>query len=229
MWQRVFQLLSNGKHCFNMAMSFLCCAHFIMCFGGCNSFFPRRNGPPPEFELPVNQVQNPLFIPQGDREFIWNQIVDELDNSFQIQREQRIHLESGILTEGFIETRPKVGSTLLEPWRTDSTSGYERWHATLQSIRRTARARVIPVENGYLLDLVVLKELEDVDKPVQASAGAIIQRHDSTLVREQVPPGTFSITPGWISLGRDISLEQTMLANLKSRLCDTTTPSVLKE
>jgi hypothetical protein len=76
---------------------------------------------------------------------------------------------------------------------------------------------------------MVLKELEDVDKPVQASAGAVIQRYDNSLVREQVPPGTFSITPGWIPLGRDVTLEQKMLANLKSRLCNPNLPAEVKQ
>lgn len=179
-----------------------------------------------EEEMPVSAgiVSNPLFIPAGDREFIWNQIVDEIDNYFTIQREERVQLVSGILTEGQIVTRPRVGATFLEPWRPDSTTRYERALATLQSIRRTLRARVIPVEEGQLLDVVVLKELEHLDRPAQATAGALIAPHDSTLVREEVPPGTFSVTPGWISLGRDVALEQRILNNLRGRLCNPSTP-----
>jgi hypothetical protein len=169
-------------------------------------------------------VPNPLPIPAGDREFIWNQIVDELDNYFVIQREQRVQLVSNVLTEGQIQTRPRVGATFLEPWRPDSTTPYERTLATFQSIRRTARARVIPVENGTLLDLTVLKELEHMERPAQATAGALIARHDSSIIREEVPPGTFSVTPGWISLGRDIALEQRILNNLRGRLCNPATP-----
>lgn len=194
---------------------------------GCGLF--RSRAADPEFSNVENGpngglISNPLFIPGGEREFVWNQIIDEIDNYFTIQREARIQVVGGVLTEGTIETRFKTGSTYLEPWRIDSSPGYEKLHATLQSIRRSARARLIPVENGYMLNVIVHKELEDVDKPVQASAGAMIQRHDSSLVREQVPPGTFSITPGWISQGRDVTLEQQILANLKSRLCDLNTP-----
>jgi len=172
-------------------------------------------------------VDNPLFIPAGDREFVWNQIVDELDNYFTIAREERVQAVGGILTEGQILTRPQPGATFLEPWRADSTTRYERTHATLQSLRRTARARVIPVQDGQLLDLVVLKELEHLDKPVQATAGAVIARHDQSVIREEVPPGTFSITPGWISQGRDVALEQRILNNLRGRLCNPATPNKL--
>jgi hypothetical protein len=201
----------------------------VLCCLGCRLFRGRGDS---TYDAPPDaasaQVENPLLIPAGDREFIWNQIVDELDNYFYIQREERVRLEAGILTEGQIDTRPQVGATLLEPWRIDSTNGYERMHSTLQTIRRTAKARIIPVEAGYLLNLVVLKELEELDKPVQASAGAVLQRYDTSLVREQVPPGTFPITPGWIPLGRDVSLEQQILANLKSRLCNPNTPARMK-
>jgi hypothetical protein len=187
------------------------------------------SGPKPD-DFDVEQpslVSNPLFIPAGDREFIWNQIVDEIDNYFVILREERVQQVSGILTEGSIVTRPRVGATYLEPWRPDSTTPYERTLATLQSIRRTARARVIPIEDGQLLDLTVLKELEHLERPAKATAGAVIARHDQSIVREQVPPGMFTVTPGWISLGRDVALEQRILNNLRGRLCNPATPGKL--
>jgi hypothetical protein len=194
---------------------------------GCRLFDPPEPLPE-EMELAGgNLVPNPLFIPAGDREFIWNQIIDEIDNYFVILREERVQNVSGILTEGQIQTRPQVGATFLEPWRADSTTRYERTLATFQSIRRTARARVIPVEDGQLLDLVVLKELEHLDRPAQATAGAVIARHDQSVIREEIPPGTFSITPGWIPQGRDVALEQRILNNLRGRLCNPNTPAKL--
>ena len=42
------------------------------------------------------------------------------------------------LTEGRIDTFPKPGATLLEPWDHDSADSYERLESTLQSIRRYA-------------------------------------------------------------------------------------------
>ena len=194
---------------------------------GCRLFHPPEPLPEEVVMAGGNLVPNPLFIPDGDREFIWNQIIDEIDNYFTILREERVQNVSGILTEGHIQTRPQVGATYLEPWRADSTTRYERTLATFQSIRRTARARVIPVEDGQLLDLVVLKELEHLDRPAHATAGAVIARHDQSVIREEIPPGTFSITPGWIPQGRDVALEQRMLNNLRGRLCNPNTPAQL--
>ena len=34
-------------------------------------------------------IQNPLFLPPVDREFLWNQTVDSVDDYFRIEREER--------------------------------------------------------------------------------------------------------------------------------------------
>src|SRR5207249_3562153 len=78
-------------------------------------------------------IQNPLFIPPVDRELLWNQTVDAIDDYFRIEREDRVRQIGGVLTEGRIDTFPTTGSTIFEPWRVDSTPGYEKVHATLQS------------------------------------------------------------------------------------------------
>jgi hypothetical protein len=159
-----------------------------------------------------------MFIPAVDRELLWNQTVDSVDDFFRIEREDRLRQIGGVLTEGRIDTFPTIGSTMLEPWRTDSTRGYEKLHATLQSIRRRATVRVIPTEGGYLLDVAVQKELEDLDKPENATAGGSTLRHDGTLVRQEGAPGRYTVTLGWIPIGRDMRLEQRILADVSARL-----------
>ena len=192
----------------------LCCAVVIAALtSGCSNPFRRQtalNGP--------GAIQNPLFIPPVDRELLWNTTVDVVDDYFRIEREDRVRMIGGVLTEGRIDTFPTTGGTLLEPWRRDSTPGYEKLHATLQSIRRRATVRIIPVEGGYLFDVVVQKELEDLDKPEHATAGGSTLRHDGTIVRQELPPGRFSITLGWIPIGRDPTLEQRILADVSARL-----------
>jgi hypothetical protein len=184
----------------------------LLCLASGCSLFHRNPfaGPGP--------IQNPMFIPPVDREFLWNQTVDAIDDYFRIEREDRVRLIAGVLTEGRIDTFPTIGSTIFEPWRTDSTPGYEKVHATLQSIRRRATVRVIPVEGGYLMDVVVQKELEDLDKPEHATAGGATLRHDGTIVRQEGAPGRFSVTLGWIPIGRDLTLEQKILSDVAARL-----------
>jgi len=163
-------------------------------------------------------IENPMFVPALDREFLWTQAVDAVDDYFRIEREERVRLIGGVLTEGRIDTFPITGSTVFEPWRRDSTPGYEKIHATLQSIRRRGTIRVIPTEGGYLLDVAVQKELEDLDKPEHATAGGATLRHDGTIVRQEGASGRYSVTLGWIPLGRDVTLEQRILTDLRARL-----------
>src|SRR3954453_16209664 len=107
----------------------LLCGLLLCVASGCSLFHRSPFASPPP-------VQNPMFIPPIDREFLWNQTVDAIDDYFRIEREDRVRLIAGVLTEGRIDTFPTIGSTVFEPWRTDSTPGYEKIHATLQSIRR---------------------------------------------------------------------------------------------
>lgn len=193
-------------------LAVVCCASIA----GCGAF-PRFRHTNPNIP-PGTLIENPMFVPAVDREFLHTQTVDVVDDFFRIEREERVRLIGGILTEGRIDTFPKIGSTMLEPWRGDSTPGYERWLATLQSIRRKATVRIIPTEGGYLLDVVVQKELEDLNKPENATAGGATRRHDGTIVRQTGPPGRYAVTLGWIPIGRDVSLEQRILSDLQLRL-----------
>ena len=164
------------------------------------------------------QYANPLAVPMIHHWAVMDFVSDEIDNYFKIAREERIALHDGIMTEGWIETAPRLGSTVLEPWHRDSTPGFEKLHSTLQTIRRHAKIRVIPTGNQYLLDVKVYKELEDLPQPLGAGIGGRLIRHDIALDidRENVDPNQQN--NGWVPLGRDLSLEQTILHNLQARI-----------
>jgi hypothetical protein len=160
---------------------------------------------------------NPLFVPATDRDVLWDQIVDSVDDYFKIQREQRVRLVGDVPLEGRIDTFPTDGSTLLEPWRKDSTHGYEKLHATLQSLRRVATVRVQPVQGGYLIEVVVQKYLEDLERPEHATTG------HTPLTEQQSLRGGFEgdlgapIMLGWIPIGRDATLEQRIVDEIRGR------------
>jgi hypothetical protein len=162
--------------------------------------------------------QNPVMIPATHPDFLWDQLVDVVDDYFTIQREQRVQNIGGIISEGRLDTLPVTGATLLEPWRWDSPSGYDRLESTLQTIRRFAVVRAIPDEHGFLVDVAVYKELEDLQQGQQASAGASTFRTDTSLERFVDPIGAAPITAGWIPLGRDTLLEQEILAQIQARM-----------
>ena len=167
---------------------------------------------------PNGLLPNPMPVAVQDNEFFWNQLVDTVDDYFDIKTEQPVQSFGGVLTQGMMETVPTTGATALEPWRWDSTPGFETWHATLQSLRRRATVRVQPQRGSYLVAVIVEKALEDVNRPAQGTPGSAIPRHDSSLLRLQDEVGRQSSTLGWIPIGRDISLEQEILRELNSRL-----------
>lgn len=166
----------------------------------------------------VMPTENPLFVSSMDREFLWNQIVDAVDDDFQIEREQRMEVLGGVVTEGTIETFPTTGSTIFEPWRGDSTWGFQRQYATLQSIRRRASVRVTPGPGGYLVALVVTTELEDLGRPEKAMAGAVLLEDADSPASGEQRRMTGAATLGWIPMGRDTSLEQKILDDIRQRL-----------
>ena len=186
---------------------------------------PVVPGPPPG-------PKNSVVIPPIDAEIVWQQMVDTMDDFFKIQSEQRVVFANGVPAEGRIDTYPQTGATLLEPWRGDSVGFRERLESTLQSIRRSGSMRLIPDPAGWRIETVVLKELENLPRPMRATAGGATFRNDDSLYRYGTPLPTLgqqvgdqprpvaNPTPnlGWIPLGRDPLLEQKMLGKVLGRL-----------
>ncbi len=160
---------------------------------------------------------NPAFVISANPDLLWDDMVDVLDDYFRIEREDRIRLVGDIYTEGRIDTVPEPSATLLEPWRGDTANSYERTEATLQTIRRRAIVRVIPEAEGFLVDVAVYKELEDLAQPEHATSGKATFRYDSALRKYTEPVGGEPFTAGWISIGRDFALEQVILDDLLTR------------
>jgi hypothetical protein len=172
----------------------------------------------PQPTLISQEINNPVLIPMLDRTRVMDEISDELDDYFKISREEHIRVVDNLMTEGWIETYPRIGSTILEPWHHDSTRGFEKLHASLQTVRRSAKVRIIPTGDSYSIDVKVFKELEDNQNPLRSAVRGKYIRHDNSLDVDQ--PNSWSLleSGGWISMGRDISLEQKILGNIVRRL-----------
>jgi len=177
-------------------------------------------------------TKNSAVIPPLDAELVWQKMVDVADDYFKVQTEQRVVFANGVPTEGRIDTYPQTGATLLEPWRGDSVGFRERLESTLQSIRRRGTMRLMPDPSGWRIETVVVKELENLPRPMRATAGGASFRNDDSLYRYGTPLPTLgqqvgdqprpvaNPTPnlGWIPLGRDPLLEQRMLSNVLAKL-----------
>lgn len=166
-------------------------------------------------------LDNPLAIPASECDVVWDQIVDVVDDSFDVDSEQRVRRVGDVLTVGRIDTVPRTGSSILEFWKRDAADWYERWHGTLQTLRRRAVVQVIPTGETFQVEVVVFKELEDLPTAFQSTAGAATFRHDSSNLRVEEPVGVQPLTAGWIPLGRDTALEQRMLQKIAARLLPT--------
>ena len=195
----------------------LLCTALLVCSAGCRLISRRFAGPAQDGS--VVAMPNPMVIPVSDVEFGWHQIVDMVDDYFDIASEQQVREVGGVLVDGRITTQTKTGATITEFLMRDSTPGYERLHATLQSIRRYAQVRVTPTGRGFQVGIEVYKELEDVSQPEYSTVTSSVRRHDGSLVTSDLSdPRLGPATLGWIPLGRDQSLEQAMLRNLHARM-----------
>lgn len=185
----------------------------VIAICGCGRIAYRLDYRPPDQFVP-----NPLDLPPADDDFVWSQVIDAVDDYFRIAREQPVQNSNGIILDGRVETTYRIGASLLEPWRKDSTAGFERLQSTLQSIRRRAIVTVRPAGPGYILEVIVQKDLEDTDRSQYATESTASMRHDGTVVRREDGYDDSPQTLGWIPLGRDTSLEQKILQDIHGRI-----------
>ncbi|MGB7328782.1 MAG: hypothetical protein WBD31_28145 [Rubripirellula sp.] len=169
-------------------------------------------------DVPDTFVPNPLELPPANDVFVWSQVIDAVDDYFRIVREQPVQNSDGIILDGTVETSYQIGASLLEPWRKDSTAGFERLQSTLQSIRRRATVTVRPRGAAYTIEVIVQKDLEDTDRSQYATESTAAVRHDGTIVRQEDGYDDSPQTLGWIPLGRDASLEQVILRDIFGRI-----------
>lgn len=205
--------MNSLRFCFPLIVSLFVA---VLAIGGC-SRFAQGIWQPAGNEMAFEGVPNPLPIGLLPRELVMEVVSDEVENYFRIIREQHIRLTGDLLTEGFIDTEPKTGSTILEPWRKDSTAGFELAHASLQSVRRWAKVRIIPAADQYLIDVRVYKELEDLEQPAGSAVSGQALRYDNSLDRDRVDREFVQPNRGWIPAGRDFSLEQEILSHLQAQ------------
>lgn len=154
---------------------------------------------------------NPLPVVARNDEALWERTVDVLHEfQFAVAREDRL--------ARVIETDYKVGSGCLEPWHFDSVGPESRLESTLQSIRRLVRVTLLPVDGagGYAVSVEAFKEREDLPGLAANSPGAATFQESTPLQVDLNPVVGQSAPSGWIPVGRDLALEQAILARLRS-------------
>jgi hypothetical protein len=162
-----------------------------------------------------------MFVASNDHDYVWERIVNAVDDYFVIEREDPIRAYGNLaaeVTEGRIDTHPLGAATYLEPWFQDSVTQEERLVSTCQTIRRRATVRVVPEINGFRIFVSVYKELEDLERPLGSNTGAASFTHFNSINTITNIGSDAPTSYGWIQMGRDTALEQRILLKIRHNI-----------
>ena len=180
---------------------------------GCATTPPLDNPQPIRFD--TSAVENPVLIspgvptPEAYRE-VFEKVTDILDDYFD--------LLSVDIIDGRIVTRPRIAPGYEQFWKPGNPDPRGRLLATFQTIRQTATAEIRAGERGgFLVYVVVDKELEDLARPTQVRVGNALFQESPTVNRE-LDVVTAETTPdqSWFKIGRDYAMEQQILRRIRN-------------
>lgn len=182
---------------------------------GCSSYRAKVPNLPWFTSSPTQSSQS--LVPTQDHARLWEAIVAGVGETFTIASEEPIRLYDNVISEGRLETEPKIAASLLEPWHNDSVSLGDRMESTYQTLRRKAIVRVSPESDGFLVQVSVLCEMEDLSRPIQSNtSGGLLP---SALPSERVSQSRLGEpqSNGWFLIDRDPALEQQLLRQILHR------------
>jgi hypothetical protein len=186
----------------------------VLALAGCQTVGPMMREPPaiiPAGTRP-DEDANPVYIPPLSYGHVFETLLHVLhDYDFEIADSNRY--------DGRIETVPRVAPGLFELFRPGSPDLYDRLLETAQSYRHRVTIIIQPANNqGYFVEVIARKELEDLMKPIRSTVGGAIFRTENNVDRqfEVIDPTFFEST--WIFRGRDVPLEQELICRIKGRL-----------
>ena len=169
----------------------------------------------------VSPEPNPMFVVSDKHDDVWDRVVDAVDDYFDIDREDPVRMYGNLpseVTEGRIDTHPRIAATYLEPWFQDSVTQEELLESTCQTIRRRATVRVVPENSGFLIFVSVYKELEDLQRPLGANTGAAGFTYVNSINTMTNIGSDAPTSYGWIPMGRDTALEQRILLKIRHNI-----------
>ena len=176
----------------------------VLAVAGCATG-PLQENPLP-VGLPRAAVENPAYVAQGPLSYnrVFSKVLDVVDDYFEIAYANRY--------DGRIETHPRIAPGLGQPWKAGSPDPYDRLLASFQTIRHRCVVLIQAADDGgFFVDVKVYRELEDLERPSRATAGAAAFRSDPTVERQYQVIDATAYEPNWIPTGRDARLEQILL------------------
>lgn len=183
--------------------------------GGCASTGPLLDNPVLLRPAAPGPVENPVYIPLGTNATsyrkVFETVEDVVDDYFDLAETNPY--------AGEIKTHPRIAPGLEQFFKPGSPDFDQRLLATFQTIRHYAVVKIDGArDGGFWVDVKVYKELEDLPRPIRATAGAAAFRSDITVERQFEVVEPVAVSGGWILIGEDVKLEQEILARLKKCL-----------
>jgi hypothetical protein len=160
-------------------------------------------------------IENPVLVSPGvptaeAYHEVFEKTVDILDDYFDLLPPDPY--------DGRIVSKPRIAPGFEQFWKAGNPDARGRLLATFQTIRQTATAEIRAGERGgYLVYVVVERELEDLARPTQARIGNAIFQDAPTVDRQlEVVGGDASADHAWFKVGRDYALEQQILERIRN-------------
>lgn len=179
---------------------------------GCATAPPLDN--PAPIRGPAAGVENPVLVSPGvptaaAYHEVFEKTVAVLDEYFDLLPPNPY--------DGRVVSQPRIAPGYEQFWKRGNPEPRSRLLATFQSVRQVATAEIRAGERGgYLVYVVVERELEDLSRPAMVRTGdAVFQDTPSVdrqfdVVTPDVPTGQ-----GWYRIGRDYALEQEILRRIR--------------
>jgi hypothetical protein len=175
------------------------------------------SGPPVENPVLVRNaepVENPVLVSPGQPTAeayrqVFEKVLDVLSDYFELYTPNAY--------DGRITTKPRIAPGYEQFWKGGNPDPRERLFATLQSVRQVATVEIRTGERGgFLVYVIVEKELEDVPRPSRTIIGNPVFQDAPTVAREAEivgPESTLDRT--WFKVGRDYAFEQEILRRIR--------------
>lgn len=157
--------------------------------------------------------ENPVLISPGTPSpsayaEVYEKVLNVVDDYFDIAYTNRY--------DGRILSHPKIAPGFERPLAAGSPNFYERALATMQTMRYRCQVQIRSAEQGgYLVQVIVYRELEDLGRPSRAPSGSVF-RDSPTIDRQfEVVDPSIPTDGAWIPKGRSVELEDKILKQIR--------------
>lgn len=161
----------------------------------------------------TNGCENPVLISPGVPSpeayaIVWDSVLSTIAGDFEIAYSNR--------HEGRIIAEPKISPGYEQPWKSGSPDSRERLLATLQTMRNRCVVQIRPApDGGYLVQVIVYRDLKDEKRPARAPGGSVFQDASTVDRQFEVIDPAIPAEQVWIPKGRDHAYEDQLLSKIR--------------